>query len=248
MTTLFDTILEERQLQAVFQPIVATNDLRILGYEGLIRGPAGSALESPAMLFRHARNLGRQRELERECLRTIWRRFAQLELPGKLFANVSASMLLWPAPQGRMLGDYLLGLDVDPARLVIEITEEQAVQDYVQMRQVTTRLMAQGFRLAIDDLGAGFSSLRLWLELQPAFVKLDNAFVRGIENDKVRRAILCAVQHVARAAGSQVIAEGVECAEELAALRDIGIAFSQGYHIARPSSTPPRTLAALAEA
>jgi EAL domain-containing protein (putative c-di-GMP-specific phosphodiesterase class I) len=103
-------------------------------------------------------------------------------------------------------------------------------------------LTALGYELAIDDLGAGFASLRLWLELQPACVKLDNAFVQGVQGDRLKRCFLDAIQQLAQCSGARVIAEGVETAGELEVLRRLGIAHAQGYHIARPSPTPPHSL------
>jgi EAL domain-containing protein (putative c-di-GMP-specific phosphodiesterase class I) len=242
MNIQFDTTLRENRLRAVFQPIVATADLSITGYEALIRGPAGSGIESPAALFGLARSLDRERELETACLRTILPRFRALELPGKLFLNVSAGMLLATNGGGQALEQILAGLEADPERVVIEITEDQAVTDYARLRDVAQGLTALGYELAIDDLGAGFASLRLWLELQPACVKLDNAFVQGAQGDRLKRCFLDAIQQLAQCSGARVIAEGVETAGELEVLRRLGIAHAQGYHIARPSPTPPHSL------
>lgn len=242
MNTLFDTIMRENQLRAVFQPIVATANLEVIGYEGLIRGPAGTSLESPAALFGLARVRRRQHELEHACLRTIWSRFRALDLPGKLFANIGAGVLLAPEASGGGLEEFLAGLDVDPQRVVIEITEDQAVQDYQRLHEVADRLRTLGYELAIDDLGAGFSSLRLWLELQPACIKLDSAFVQGIGDDPLKRDFLKAIQQLAQCSDARVIAEGVETAAELEVLRHLGVAHAQGYYVALPSADPPRDL------
>jgi EAL domain-containing protein (putative c-di-GMP-specific phosphodiesterase class I) len=201
MNKLLDTILHENQLQAVFQPIVSTSDLNIVGYEALIRGPMGSELELPTALFGCARSLGRQ--------------------------------------SGPELDEVLLSLEMEPTRVVIEITEEQAVTDYPRLHDVARRLSALGYEWAIDDLGAGYASLRLWLELQPACVKLDNAFVQGSDGDALKRCFLNAVQQLASCSQARVIAEGVETAQELEVLRRLGIAYAQGYYIARPSAKPP---------
>jgi EAL domain-containing protein (putative c-di-GMP-specific phosphodiesterase class I) len=241
-TASLDDILRDNLLQAVFQPIVATNNLDIVGYEGLIRGPAGSEFESPAALFAAARAGDIQVELEQACLRTVWSQFSRLDLPGKLFANTSAALLLAPRPQRRALIDGLAGLGVDGARVAIELTEEQAVSDYRRLRRIAGQLGRHGFTLAIDDLGAGFASLRLWLELRPAYVKIDMVFVRGIDRDPIRRAFLRSIRDIARACGTRVIAEGIETAAELDTVRDLGIDYGQGYHIARPSAEPPVSL------
>ncbi len=238
-----DDILRGGRLAAVFQPIAASRDLDIVGYEGLIRGPAGSPLEMPAALFAAARAAGRQAELERACLRTVWSRFAALALPGRLFANTSAATLLAP----RALIGELAGLGIDGSRVAIELTEEQAVGDFARLRRVARRLGRHGFTLAIDDLGAGFASLRLWLELRPAWVKIDMVFVRGIDRDPVRQAFLAAIRDIARACGTQVIAEGIETAAELAKVRELGIDHVQGYYLARPACVPPRSLRAGAD-
>lgn len=263
MKRLFDTLLRQSEggpedgphhasLRAVFQPIAASAGLAILGYEGLIRGPAGSPLESPAALFARARADGRQRELETACMRTVLAGFTRLTLPGKLFVNVSAAMLLGsegpghegPAPDApnSQLARLLRDLGADPSRVVIEITEEQAVADYPRLLEVARGLSGRGYALAIDDLGAGYASLRLWLELRPAFVKLDNAFVQGSDADPFKRCFLGVMQHLARCADACLIAEGVESAAELALLQKLGVAYVQGYHLARPSATPPRRL------
>lgn len=233
-----DDILRGERLTAVFQPIAGSRDLDIVGYEGLIRGPAGSPLEMPAALFAAARAAGRQAELERACLRTVWSRFAALALPGRLFANTSAATLLAP----RALAGELAGLGIDGSRVAIELTEEQAVGDHARLRRVARRLGRHGFTFAIDDLGAGYASLRLWLELRPDWVKIDMVFVRGIDRDPVRQAFLAAIRDIARACGTRVIAEGVETEGELAAVRALGIDHVQGYYLARPSAVPPRAL------
>lgn len=241
MNTSFDAVLGEGRLHAVFQPIAVTADLAIAGYEGLIRGPAGTALASPAALFACAHARGRRRELEHACLRVVWPRFRALGLPGKLFLNVGAGMLSTPGA-GRELAYLLADIGAAPSRVVLEVTEDQAVADYGQLRRAAGDLAALGYELAIDDLGAGFASLRLWLELQPACVKLDHAFVRGVDADPLRRSFLDLVQQLARRAGARLIAEGVETAGELEVLRALGIDHAQGYFIARPSARPPRVL------
>jgi EAL domain-containing protein (putative c-di-GMP-specific phosphodiesterase class I) len=239
MTTAFlDDVLHHDMLRAVFQPIVATEWRDIVGYEGLVRGPVGTTLESPAALFEAARTQGRLFELERQCLRTVWASFVHLDLPGMLFLNVSPAMLMAPAWRQRVVLRDLADLDFDGRRAIVEITEEQAIGDFRRLRRLARLLGGHGCRLAIDDLGAGYASLRLWLELRPAFVKIDIAFVHGVEQDPVRQAFLCAVRDIARACHTRVIAEGIETQEELDCVRALGIDHAQGYHIGRPAARP----------
>jgi EAL domain-containing protein (putative c-di-GMP-specific phosphodiesterase class I) len=237
-TAFLDDVLHHDLLEAVFQPIVATDSMEIVGFEGLIRGPANSTLESPLELFAAACASGRQLELEQRCVQTVWTRFLGLRLPGKLFLNVSAAMLLAPKSRQKSLLNRLAELRFDARRVVIEITEEQAVSDFRRLRRRGRLLSRHGCALAIDDLGAGFASLRLWLELQPAFVKIDILFVRGVDRDPIKQAFLRSIRDVALACGTRVIAEGIETAPELACVREIGIDCGQGFHIGRPSAHP----------
>src|SRR6185295_6510452 len=111
----------------------------------------------------------------------------------------------------------------------------------VDFRFVHESLMlyrSMGFRIAIDDLGEGFASLKLWSELRPEYVKADKHFVRGIARDPVKLQFLRAIQHIADNSGSQVSAEGIENAEAFRVAKDIGIACGQGWFIGRPEAQP----------
>ncbi|WP_413459646.1 EAL domain-containing protein [Herbaspirillum huttiense] len=237
-TSMIQEILRRKMLQAVFQPIVATSRSEIIGYEGLIRGPASSGLESPGALFAAARAAGLQPQLEQECVRLLWTRFAAQRLPGKLFLNLSAAMLLEPATHQREFLRELAALGFAGNRIVIEITEEHCITDFRRLRRMTRLLRRYGMSVAVDDLGAGYASLRMWLELRPACVKIDIVFVRGVDRDMLRQAFLRTICDLARASGSRVIAEGIETEEEWACIRKLGIDFGQGYYIQRPSGQP----------
>ncbi len=236
-------ILSERQLTPLFQPIIGMRDGDILGYEGLIRGPSDSPLHSPLNLFKVARanNLGV--EVEHLCRRIVLERFAELKLPGRLFLNVSPEMLLLPeARRGETLA-YIREVGLHPDRVIIELTENQPTYDYELMREAVMHYRSMGFRIAIDDLGEGFSSLRLWSELRPEYVKIDMHFVQGINQDPVKLQFVRSIQEIATESGTTVIAEGIETQIELLLIRDLGIACGQGYHIARPHANPGSELA-----
>jgi EAL domain-containing protein (putative c-di-GMP-specific phosphodiesterase class I) len=118
-------------------------------------------------------------------------------------------------------------------RLVLEVTEHTAIADYPAFRAA---IAALGLKvdLAVDDAGAGFSSLRHVLELHPAFVKLDRSLVAGIESDEARHAMVVGLNHFARATGCRLIAEGIETDSEFAVLRALDIPLGQGYLLGRP--------------
>ena len=241
-------ILDKRALTALFQPIVDLAHGKIAGYEGLIRGPSNSPLHSPVQLFRAAAICNRSVEVEHMCRRITLESFARMGLAGDLFLNVSPECLLGADTR---YGDTLRAmreLGIDPQRVVIELTEHQPAYDYELLREATRHYRALGFRIAIDDLGEGFSSLRLWSELRPEFVKIDMHFIQGCNADPVKKQFLRSIQEIARNSGSQVIAEGVETTCELGCVQDIGIACGQGYLFARPSVSPPSAISGEAAA
>ncbi len=165
--------------------------------------------------------------------------FAKLNLPGNLFLNVSPETLTNPSFKDGQTLAFLKQLGLDPARVIIEITENQPTFDFEGMRDALLHYRGMGFKIAIDDLGEGFSSLRLWSELRPEFIKIDMHFVQGVDRDPIKLQFLKSIQHIAESCGTHVIAEGVETEAELRVVKDIGIALGQGYFIARPSPTPP---------
>lgn len=237
--TPLEQILDGRRLSVLFQPIIDMKTGEFLGFEGLIRGPADSPLHSPINLFGAAEQEGLSLEVEMLARQTVLEAFAAQELPGHLFLNVSPETLTHPSFKNGKTLEYLRALGLDPARVVIEITENQPTFDFAAMRGALLHYRSMGFKIAIDDLGEGFSSLRLWSELRPEYIKVDMHFVQGVDSDPIKRQFLKSIQSIAESCGTHVIAEGVETEAELRVIRDLGIAHGQGYFIARPSPTPP---------
>lgn len=237
--TPLEEILARRNLSALFQPIIDLKRGEFLGYEGLIRGPANSPLHSPVNLFATAEREGLALEVEMLARHTVLESFSRQDLPGLLFLNVSPQTLTQPSFRNGQTLAFLEQLDIDPSRVVIEITENQPTFDFEAMRSALLHYRAMGFKIAIDDLGEGFSSLRLWSELRPEYIKIDMHFVQGVDTDPIKLQFLKSIQSIAQSCGTHVIAEGVETEAELKVVKDLGIALGQGYFIARPSPTPP---------
>jgi EAL domain-containing protein (putative c-di-GMP-specific phosphodiesterase class I) len=234
-------ILGRRLLSALFQPIVHMQSGEIVAYEGLIRGPSDSPLHAPMNLFKVARANGLTVEVEHLCRRVVLERFAELQLPGKIFLNVSPECLLQrDARHGETL-EYIHQIGIQPERVIIELTENQPTYDYDLMREAVLHYRTMGFQIAIDDLGEGFSSLRLWSELRPEYVKIDMHFIQGINTDPVKLQFVRSIQEIADKSNTMVIAEGIETQAELLVLRDVGVALGQGYHLGRPTMQPART-------
>jgi len=233
-------ILGNMRLTTLLQPILDLVDGRIMGYEALSRGPSNSPLHVPQTLFHVAEHFGLLASLDWACLRTALKTFARLNLAGQLFVNLSPGSLLDASFTPTAILAALANVGIASKRVVIEITESTPTLDYAHLRQVVTDLHAAGIEVAIDDLGEGFSSLRLWSELKPAFVKIDKHFIAGIHQDPHKIQFVRSIKLLAEGAHSHVIAEGVESPSELAVLKDLGIRFAQGYLIGRPSPVPIR--------
>jgi diguanylate cyclase (GGDEF)-like protein len=236
-------ILHDRRLTAVFQPILDLQQATVIGFEGLIRGPSDSPLHAPVDLFSVARACGRVAELEYLSRRAVLESFAKLDFQGKIFLNISPDILL---QHGAKTGETLRTIErlgLHPSQVIIEITENTPTLDYPLMRDATRYYRSMGFEIAIDDLGEGFSGLRLWSEIRPNYVKIDRHFIENIHLDPVKLQFVRSIQEIGSKSGARIIAEGIETQAELLAVRDLGIAYGQGYHIARPSAAPTQRVA-----
>lgn len=233
-----ETVIRERRLYPVFQPIVDLHSGVTLGFEGLIRGPDDSVLHSPVNLFEQAARCGLAVALDQNCRRVTMERFSELGLPQRLFLNVNPESLLAPDHlPGKTIG-YLQQIGLDPGRIIIELTETLPFSSYAALREAVEHYRRYGFRIALDDLGEGYSNLRLWSELRPDFVKLDKHFVQGIHRDPFKQQFVRSMVDIARQDGTLLIAEGIESAAELRVLRNFGVTYGQGFLISRPAREP----------
>lgn len=235
-------ILERGLLSPVYQPVVSINRKMIVGYEALIRGPASSPLHAPIDLFEAARRCGKQGELELACREAVIAGFVALGIPGKLFVNVSPAVLTEPGFAAGETSGFSRHAELDPRAIIIELTEHQPTEDYRLMRAAVDHYRGMGFEIALDDLGAGYSGLRLWSELRPEYVKIDQHFIRLLHDDPVKLSFVRSIQNMATAMHCKVIAEGIETPEEFQAIARIGVTHVQGYYFARPSPQPPTSL------
>lgn len=231
-------LLESRKVSPLFQPIVDMRTGKVHGYEALSRGPSDSSLHLPQALLRAADHFGLAAEVEQLCIEAAAQSFIARKLMGKLFANVRPGRLFEPFFQPAAMADFLPRIGLDPRRLVLEITESDPVFEYSALILAVEGLRAVGIGIAMDDLGEGFSSLRLWSELKPSYVKIDKHFVSGLNQDPVKLQFVRSLQQIAEKSQSFIVAEGIEMASELAIVRDLGIAFGQGYLIGRPAAMP----------
>ncbi|MFM0360851.1 EAL domain-containing protein [Paraburkholderia sediminicola] len=237
-TPRIEELIARRDLSAVFQPIVDFDDGAILGYEGLIRGPAGTPLEAPFALFSQALAEGCALELEQAAARTCIDAFAKLDFDGKLFLNFSAGAIRQLADAHDETFALLRHRGVDPQRIVIELTEQSTIPDIASFLPVISALRTAGAQFALDDYGTANASMNLWVRLQPDVVKIDRFFIHGIASDSLKFEAVRAMQHFASASGARLVAEGIEDEADLIVVRDMGIGCGQGFFFGRPHAQP----------
>lgn len=221
-------------LEIRFEPILELVSGETLGYEALARGPEGSELYAPSQMFGLAEEMGLLFELDALCRRTALERAGTLPRGKKLFLNCLPTAIRDPSFRDEGLRKTLEKLQLRPSDLVLEISEKESIGNFAIFREMRDSYRDLGVQVALDDAGVGYASLEAIMEVAPDFVKADMALVRGIDSDPPRQEALRALNAMAHRLGASVIAEGIETEEELRALRDIGIAYGQGYLLGRP--------------
>ncbi|MFC3152505.1 GGDEF domain-containing protein [Litoribrevibacter euphylliae] len=234
-------IICQGSIQSVFQPIVDIRKQLVLGYEALSRGPSDSPLYSAGVLFETAERAGLQQELERLCRNRAAQRFKALSVDGYLFVNISPQVLEPPVFDLDKLDRLMSELDVEATKVVLELSERYPATDMGQTLKALAMLKERGFKVAIDDLGAGYSGLKLWSEVKPDYVKIDRHFIRDIDTDLVKREFVASVVNLANGMGCQLVAEGVETESEYKTIHELGIPFCQGFYFGKPKVHPVAT-------
>ena len=229
--TRIQTVLDAGAFHPVFQPLVDVASGQVIGYEALTRFSDGGA---PDVVFAEAAASGISLDLEIATARVALEAAGSLPANRPININVSPELILAREPLGTMLRRWGFGV-------VLEITEHSEVTDYAALRAAIVELGPQ-VRLAVDDAGAGFSSLRHILELGPTMVKLDITLIRDIDTDLARQALVAGMVHFARRMEITLLAEGVETDAERATLMRLGVTRGQGYLFGYPA--PAETLSA----
>jgi EAL domain-containing protein (putative c-di-GMP-specific phosphodiesterase class I)/AmiR/NasT family two-component response regulator len=227
-------IEDESVLTMVFQPICNLSDRRPVGFEALARF-RGPPKRGPEQWFAEATAVSLGRELELVAIRRALATLHDLPTTRYLSVNASPATLL-----SRGLRKALS--EVDAARIVLELTEHAPIKSYQRLNAALERLRSIGVRLAIDDAGAGFASLRHILQLNPDFIKLDRTLINRIDGDRSQQALAGGLISFATGIGAAIVAEGIERAEDLQALVGLGVEYGQGYLLAKPGALDSRAL------
>jgi EAL domain-containing protein (putative c-di-GMP-specific phosphodiesterase class I) len=222
-----ERVLAERRYEIVFQPIFDLQGGGIFGLEALARF-AGEPYRSPDVWLAEAHEAGLGVELELALLRAAREHLPSI--PRGVVLTVNAGPDALASPDAARLLD-----GIDPARVVVELTEHAAVEDYPALTDALAGMRAAGVRLAIDDAGAGFASLMHILRLAPDLIKLDRQLISGIDIDPVRRSLAASLMRFAEESGATIVAEGVETGAELGTLETLGVRHAQGFYLGRPA-------------
>ena len=236
----FDEVIEKGRIACVYQPIVKLDDFSVLGYELLARGPMDSELHRPDALFEVARDEDRVPELDRLCRMTAARGSTTLPSHYLRFINTEPLNLFFHSHSDLFIQEFIAATPEDlRGQTVMEITENSVIDDFARMRDVVRRLREQGFRIAIDDAGAGYAGLQTMVEIEPDFIKLDMSLIRNLGSSLVKQKLVGTLRDFCRQADITLMAEGIETRDQLDTLIRLGIEYGQGFLFAHPGSPYP---------
>lgn len=236
ISTAVAAVIERGDLSPVYQPIVHLSTGRILGYEGLVRVPPGAGFPNTGALFDAAEVAGRILELDRAAIDAVLRGSREIPEQALLFINISPRSFEAPEFNATVLLAILRRHGVPPERVLLELTERDAIRNPERLRTEIHQLQEAGVRVAADDVGAGNAGLRLLSQFRFDVVKIDLSLVQGGAGEDQTLPVLTSLVQLARRWGALTIAEGVETAEQLRMIRQLDIDAAQGYLLGRPGA------------
>jgi len=231
LATELKKILTEELITPYFQPIYSTKSLKPLGLEALSRPQTSGLIDNAEFLFKTALILDMYSEVELLCWRKAVARWKEIVDQGKLFLNCTPYFI----ESGRLNEDFLTQLEIDPESIVLEVTERTAVQRYDVFLKELSALRELGLKIAVDDVGSGFASLDMVVEIRPDIVKIDRRLIRELHKDELKYNIVQAVVDFCKKGHIMTIAEGIETEGELEAAVELGADGVQGYLLAMPT-------------
>jgi len=232
--TEFNKILSDKAITSYFQPIICLTDGEIIGYESLSRGPEGSLLFSPIELLRVAEKENKLWELELIFRKKALEKLVDLGQDKLLFINVDPNIIRDTEFRKGFTRELLLEYGICPKSIVFEITERTAIKDYKQFKQILKHYTDQGYMIAVDDVGSGYSGLKTINEVRPHFIKIDIDLIRNIDREQFKQSMVKALVDISNNTRIRLIAEGIETAEELKTLIRLGVTAGQGFYLQKP--------------
>jgi len=237
---LLQKLILEEALSTIYEPIVALSTRQTLGYEALTRGPGGGPLASPMVCFNIAQRCGLDYELDTLCRRLALQNARGLRSDELLFLNILPSSVHDLDFSESGMRRALDELGISPGQIVFEISERQTIGNYTRFREAVHTMVELGCRIAVDDVGSGYSNLETAIELNPDFLKVDRTLIHLIHDDPQKQEILRGLVRLGHKMKAAIIAEGIECEEERTSLRELGVSYGQGYSIGRGRSSLAR--------
>jgi EAL domain-containing protein (putative c-di-GMP-specific phosphodiesterase class I) len=216
-------------VRAVFHPIVRLADGEIIGHEALTRPMGGVAFDSVEELFAFAESTDLLMDFERLCRRTAIETAARTPGLGLLFINASAQAVEDPEWAAGGMDEILRHSGLSPHDVVVEITERVAIVRHDEFQAALRTFKERGYRVAVDDMGAGYASLQSLANIEPDFLKFDTSLVHDIDHSSIKQSLLETLRQLADKIKARVIAEGIEREEELQTLKKLGIELGQGF-------------------
>ncbi len=230
-------IIARRGLRTVFQPIVSLDSLDAIGYEALTRGPLETPYESPETLFSCAQQSKLGRELDRLCKLTAINAAKSKPSNTYLFINTLPTTLDDPEFLNGRAFENLAASNLQPNDVVWELTERNPIEDFDAFGVLMQEFTTMGYKIAIDDVGTGYSSIQTITHVRPLYLKVDISLVTKIEENLLKQELVSSLLALASNIHADLIAEGVETQAEVGALKELGVKFGQGYIFGRPSET-----------
>ncbi len=228
-------IIDNQNLKTLYQPILALESREAIGYEALTRGPAGSSLENAINLFSFATEENMFAELDRVCLNLAVKRASFMPENTILFLNTDPVVL---SNDYFMNLEFLKDTNIKPSQVCIEITERTCIRNFSKTAVELAYFKTKGLKVAIDDVGEGYASLKSVAELTPEYIKAGMSLIRDIDKESMKFTLVQVISELAKKINSHVVAEGIETEDEYNTLLSLGIEYGQGYLFARPSEKP----------
>ncbi|MEF3254753.1 MAG: EAL domain-containing protein [Deferribacterales bacterium] len=237
-------ILDNYSIVICFQPIVDIKSLDIFAYECLARGvKKDGSLMMPNIMFEQAKKSDNLFNLDRQCRMSAIITAKNKNVDKNIFINFTPNSIYNPEYCLRDTVGLARDIDYDFSRIVFEVVESERVESVSHLKNIFNYYTKMGFRVALDDVGSGYSSLNMLAELKPHFIKIDMNLIRDIHKDEVKKAIVCSLADISKKIGATTLAEGVETDLELNTVKECGVDLAQGYLFGKPSIEPQRSLA-----
>lgn len=227
-------IIDKGLLTPFFQPIFSLNPTKLLGIEVLSRPPTQGLLSTPDILFKAAMRFGQYQALEMLGWKKALAKILKDNYTGKIFLNCNPYLI--ESSELYKIETILKDYDVNPQRVVFEITERSEIIDYKTFYERLGSYQKKGFSIAIDDAGGGYASLESIVETNPQYVKIDLGIIRGIEENALKRSVAKFIVSFCKENKIVSIAEGVEQEQEMDTLLELGVDAVQGYFLGKPQT------------